>query len=307
MSHLDTISRQGILISIRYRNLLWFDPQELITDEIRQLAEEHKDELITEIKELPSVANISASELLPAYRFLWVATDLSSFEDTDPRYGYEVGRNPVYRMLDAPYYAWLRHQMENAKKAYSNGALSDDEYAIIKDRFNVIHEWAVVHIGEEALRKAIRTTNIKRYAPPSDATIDAYYRTWAEAREANRAKAHHAWEPTEAAKLVELLATQRYAPISSPIIDDVVIIVRDDEVALPAKWIGKVKFTLGELSLMTHLSVESVKQIFDVKDIFGGKVVPPGGSNQQMATNNTSSDQRTESQQTKQTVQGSIF
>lgn len=275
MKYLDSFSRHGLLVTLRNGTDLWVEPQELINEHLLGIARKHKDALIREIRDSSGSTDQPYPEIMPDYRFLWVATDLTSFEDNDPRYGYEVGRNPVYRMLDAPYYAWLRHQMENAKKAYDNGALSDDEYAILKDRFNVIHEWAVVHIGEEALRKAIRTTNIKRYAPPCNATIDAYYRTWAEAQKANKAKIYRGWEPAEAAKLADLLTTQGYAAIKSPIIDDIIIFVRDEEVALPSKWVGKVKFTLAELKLMIGLSVESVIQIYDVKDIFGGKVVPP--------------------------------
>lgn len=122
---------------------------------------------------------------MPDYRFLWVATTLESFEECDPRYGYEIGRDPVYRMLDAPYYAWLRHRMEGASKAHQDGHLSDDEFTVLRNRFNAVHNWAVAHIGDQTLRRAIRTTNTKRYVPPSDSTVDAYHRTWDEARESN--------------------------------------------------------------------------------------------------------------------------
>lgn len=303
MKYLDSFSKHGLLIALRNGTDLWIEPQELINEHILNIARKYKDALIDEIRDSSGNADQTAVEIMPGYSFLWVATDLSSFEDNDPRYGYEVGRNPVYRMLDAPYYAWLRHQMENAKKAYDKDELSDDEYAALKDRFNVVHEWAVVHIGEEALRKAIRTTNSKRYTPPSDATIDAYYRTWAEAREANRRQ----WRATEASRLQHLLSTQGYAAIKSPIIDDIIIFVRDEEVALPSKWIGKVKFTLVELKLMISLPVESVKQIYDVKDICGGKVVPPDGGDRPMATNNTNSEHEVEPKQTTRAIQGSIF
>ena len=269
MKYLDSFSKHGLLITLRNGTDLWIEPQELINEHILNIAQEHKDALIAEIRDSSGETDQTAPEIMPAYNFLWVATDLSSFEDNDPRYGYEVGRNPIYRMVDAPYYAWLRHQMENAQKANNNGALSDDEYAVLRDRFNVVHEWAITHIGEDILRKAIRTTNINRYIAPCDATIDAYYQAWAEAQKANKER-----RSPEADKLSLLLSTQGYAAISSPVIDDVVIFVRDEEVTVPTKWIDKIKFTLAELKLMIGLPVESVKQIYDVKQIFGGKVVP---------------------------------
>lgn len=276
MSYLDTISRQGIVVSIRHGNVLWLDPQELVTDEIRQLVREHRDELIVEIRSSVGQADASASEVTPTYRFLWVATNLESFEEYDPRFGYEVGRDPVYRMLDAQCYAWLRHRMENVRKSYEAGALDAESFDILRDRFNTIHNWAVAHIGEENLRRAVRTTNLKRYVPPSDETIDAYHRTWDEARKANQSK-HLACRASRSARLRQLLSTQGYAGIKSPAIDDLVVFVRDDGITVPAKWSAKVRFTMAELSLMIGSSVEAVKQIYDIKQVFGGEVVANDG------------------------------
>lgn len=276
MSYLDTISRQGILVSIRHGNLLWLDPQELVTDEIRQLVREHRDELVGQIKTSAGQMAPVTREITPAYRFLWVATNLESFEEYDPRFGYEVGRDPVYRMLDAQYYAWLRHRMQNVRKSHDAGTLDDQSFDILRDRFNTIHNWAVAHIGEENLRRAVRTTNLKRYVPPSDETVDAYHRTWDEARRANRSRqlAHRA---SQSVRLRELLSTQGYAGVKSPVLDDLVVFVRDDGVTVPTKWSAKVRFTLDELSLMLGSSVGALKQIYDIKHVFGGKVVPNDG------------------------------
>lgn len=276
MGYLDTISRQGILVSIRHGNVLWLDPQELVTDEIRQLVREHRDGLIAEIRESSSQIDSSAAEVTPAYRFLWVATNLESFDEYDPRFGYEVGRDAVFRMLDASYYAWLRHRMENVRKSHEGGSLDDESFGILRDRFNTIHNWAVAHIGEENLRRAVRTTNLKRYVPPSDETVDAYHRTWEEARRSNQSR-HLAHRASRSARLRQLLSTQGYAGIKSPVLDDLVVFVRDDGVIVPRKWNTKVRFTLDELSLMVGSSVPAVKQIYDIKQVFGGKVVPNDG------------------------------
>lgn len=277
MGRLDTINRHGLASSIRHGDILWFDPRELVSDDVRQLARTHRSELIAEIRASAGNTDVPSPEAVPAYHFLWVATTLESFEETDPRYGYETGRDPVFRMLDAPYYAWLRHHMENASKAHGDGRLSDDEYTILRDRFNVIHNWAIAHIGEDALRRAMRTTNLKRYVAPCDATVEAYHRTWDEARQANEARRHPVVmvSPMDAqpAKLAHLLATQGYAVIRSPALDDLVIIMRDDAVAVPTKWADKVRFTIDELTILVGAPFEIIRQAYDVKDIIGGRVM----------------------------------
>jgi len=273
MGYIDAFSRQGIKLSVRHGSILWFDPVELVSDELLSVARENKDELIAEIRASAVKSETPSIELSPSYRFLWVATTLESFEEYDPRYGYEIGHEPVYRMLDAPYYAWLRHRMENVKKSHAAGDTADQTFEILRGRFNVIHDWAITHIGEDILRQAIRTTNIKRYTAPSDATVQAYHRTWAEARKANQECRKHA-RSAEAARLGHLLGTQGYAGIKSPIIDDVIVFVRDDSIIAPTKWQDKVRFTMDELILMIGSSPDAAKQIYDIKQIFGGTVVP---------------------------------
>lgn len=276
MGYLDVLSRRGLLTTLRHSKYLWFEPEELVTDDILQIARDHKDEIVQEVMASAAQHDENASEITPDYRFLWVATTLESFEECDPRYGYEMGGDPVYRMLDAPYYAWLRHCMENAKNSHAAGHTADQTFEILRDRFNAVHNWAITHIGEDALRQAIRTTNTKRYIAPCDATLDAYHQTWAEARRANQKCREHA-RSAQVARLGHLLSTQGYAGIKSPIVDDVIVFARDDGVALPTKWADKVRFTMDELILMIGSSVEEAKQIYDVKQIFGGKVVTHGG------------------------------
>lgn len=279
MAYLETLTRQALRASIQPDGRIRLEPDWLITDSIRQMVRERREELIREITENAAPGDPSV-EVVPDYHLLWVATDLDSFEEFDPRFGYEVGGDPVYRMLDAPYYAWLRHRMENVRKAYESGRLNDADFETLRTRFNTIHSWAVRHIGEDALRRAVRTTNMKSYVPPSDQTFAAYRKTWDDAWEAyqqNQVARSRTPQPSDQArKLQHLLDTQGYAGIRSSIVEDIVVFVRDDSVVVPAKWTGNVRFTMDELRLMVGSTPEAVKQICEVKRVFGGKVVPTG-------------------------------
>lgn len=286
MSYLDTFSRRGIRVSINPNGKLRLEPRWLVTGDMLDVARNHRDELLAEIKSDGASVPDANGEIVPDYHFLWVATDLDSFEEYDPRFGYELNCDPVYRMLDASYYAWLRHRMENARKAHESGTLDDAAFNTLRERFNIIHTWAVQHIGEDTLRRAMRTTNVKTYVPPSEQTFAVYRKTWDDAWDAyerRRTVSCHPAKPSDqAGKLQHLLDTQGYAGIRSSIIDDIVVFVRDDSVAVPAKWYAKVKFTMDELALMIGSSPEAVKQIHEVKRVFGGKVVPTDESDSKL-------------------------
>lgn len=188
MRRIDTLSHRGIRASIRRGDILWLDPQYLVTPEVAETARSCRDEIMAEIRSSSAQDTKAVPEVVPDYHFLWVATDLDSFEEFDPRYGYELDCSPVYRMLDATYYAWLRHRMENAKKAHAAGRMDDETFEVLRARFNTIHTWAVTHVGEDSLRKAVRTTNTKSYVPPSESTYAAYRRTWDDAWSAFRGR-----------------------------------------------------------------------------------------------------------------------
>lgn len=284
MTYLETLTRQALRTSIQPGGRLRLEPDWLITDDIRRMVFEHREELVAEIKASCASADTSA-EIVPDYHILWAATNLDSFEEYDPRFGYELDCEPVYRMLDALYYAWLRHRMENALKAHEAGRLSDADFNGLRERFNIIHDWAVRHIGEDALRRAIRTTNVKTYVPPSEQTFAAYRKTWDDAEDTYQqrlAAASLAGQSDQACRLQHLLDTQGYAGIRSSVIEDIVVFVRDDSVVVPARWSGKVRFTMDELSLMVGSSPEAVKQIHEVKRVFGGKVVPSDESDSRL-------------------------
>ncbi|MCE5322403.1 hypothetical protein LLG46_03690 [bacterium] len=275
MAYLEILIKHALRASIQPDGKLRLEPDWLITNDVRRLVREHREELVTEIMDSRGSADPSA-EVVPDYHILWVATDLDSFEEYDPRFGYELGCEPVYRMLDASYYAWLRHRMENARKSHDTGRLDDATFDALRERFNVIHNWAIQHIGEDALRTAIRTTNVKTYVPPSEQTFTSYRKVWDHAWNAHKLRASlgDSSESDQARRLEHALATRGYAGIRSSIIEDIVIFVRDDSVAVPDKWAGKVRFTMDELKLMVGSSSEVVKQIHEVKRVFGGKVVP---------------------------------
>lgn len=276
MAHIDSLTIRGIRASIQPDGRIRLEPDWLITDTIRQIVREHREELVREITENAAPGDPSV-EIVPAYNILMVATDLDSWEADDPRFGYEIDGEPVYRMLNASYYAWLRHRMENVRKSHDAGRIDAEAFDLLRERFNIIHDWAVRHIGEEALRRAIRTTNVKSYVPPSDQTFAVYRKTWDEAWDAYQRRhtaCSRSGQSEQADRLQHLLDTQGYAGIRSSIIEDIVVFVRDDSIVVPAKWSDKVRFTMDELSLMIGSSPQAVKQIHEVKRVFGGKVVP---------------------------------
>jgi hypothetical protein len=99
---------------------------------------------------------------------LFVTTALTSFEtDAGSLYSDDVvidGR--CHRRLDARYYAWLRAQMVVAKNAAAAGRLAPASFASLRERFNVVHAWAVARFGEGALLAAVKSFDAKTYRPP---------------------------------------------------------------------------------------------------------------------------------------------
>lgn len=278
MAYLEILTKNAIRASIQPDGKLRLEPDWLITDGVRRLVREHREELAEEI--MASSAAIDPSlEVVPDYSLLMVATNLDSWEADDPRFGYEVMLDICYRMLDASYYAWLRHRMENVRQSHDAGRLDSSTFDALRERFNTIHDWAIRYIGQDALRQAVRTMNVKSYIPPSEQTFAAYRKTWDDAWNAHKLRASlgSSSGSDQARRLEYLLATQGYAGIRSSIVDDIVVFVRDDSVAVPDKWADKVRFTMDELKLMIGSSPEVVKQIHEVKRVFGGKVVPADG------------------------------
>ncbi|MEN6358255.1 MAG: hypothetical protein ABFD83_14375 [Armatimonadota bacterium] len=209
---------------------------------------------------------------------LFVATNLDSWAADDIRFGHEVMLDVCYRQFDASYYAWLRDKMTQVKQAHDSGKMKPELFQGLRYQFNTIHEWAVKHIGEEALLQAVQTTSAKSFVPPSERTFTAYRKAQDDAWEAHQRQTAQSGssQSEQAQKLEYVLATRGYACIKSSIVEDIVVFVRDDSVVVPDKWTDKVRFMMDELSLMIGSSSEAVKQIYEVKHVFGGKVVPAG-------------------------------
>ncbi|MEN6521129.1 MAG: hypothetical protein ABFD46_08275 [Armatimonadota bacterium] len=195
---------------------------------------------------------------------LFVATNLDSFDADDVRYGYELMADVCYRQLDPPYYAWLRDKMTQVKKAHDASRMKPEIFEELRTRFNAIHKWAVKHIGEEELLRAVGALKPSTYTPPSEKTYEDYRRTASFGTPSS----------PEARNLWLRLSTQGYAVLRTSIFDDVIVIARDETVFIPAKWSERVTFTLDEVKELVGIEPEALKTVCEVKRVFGGKVVP---------------------------------
>ncbi len=99
---------------------------------------------------------------------MFVSSTLSMWTTANPKWFARDVQidDTMYRRLDAEYYAWLRTRMVLAKKAAAAGHLDAAAFEDLRIRFNVMHEWAVLHLGEEQLLEAVRTTPADEYKPP---------------------------------------------------------------------------------------------------------------------------------------------
>ena len=86
----------------------------------------------------------------------------------------------VYRLLDAPYYAWLRRRMDRARKAHEAGRLAAQTWETLRQRFNGINTWALKHLGEKALVDAMATLDEKSYVAPTHDHAVALVDSWEE-------------------------------------------------------------------------------------------------------------------------------
>ncbi|MCZ7600350.1 MAG: hypothetical protein M5U09_25145 [Gammaproteobacteria bacterium] len=111
-----------------------------------------------------------------------VASDLRhiAVEDSGEQPQDVISGGTVYRLLDAPYYAWLRRRMDRAKKAFDAGKLPASTWQALRERFNAINSWAVAHIGEQSLVQAIASLDEKSYQPPRHDHAVALIDSWEE-------------------------------------------------------------------------------------------------------------------------------
>jgi len=73
--------------------------------------------------------------------------------------------------------------------------------------------------------------------------------------------------------IVRCLRRRGYAPITTDLFDDVIVLLRDDTVQVPGKWSAAVTYTLGELETIRGMSPDDFRMLHEVKKTFGGRVV----------------------------------
>ncbi len=72
----------------------------------------------------------------------------------------------AYRMLDPPYYAWLRHRMTRAKERYLAGDMTAERFEELREAFNGVHAWAIERFSEGDLLRALDRSRPKHYDGP---------------------------------------------------------------------------------------------------------------------------------------------
>jgi hypothetical protein len=189
MLYLDKLARRGILASIQPSGRIRLNPDYLITDEIRTMMRDHREDVLSEILS-NATPHAGGDEIFSSRKIIWVATDLNWFDGTDPRIGYETPENPytgvvpeiIYRQLDPQYYAWLDHTVKKALRAYNSGRLGKDTYHQMRWNMNPIDDLAYELFGEGVCEKAKRSFSPGLYVRPSEKTYTAYRKAVEEAR-----------------------------------------------------------------------------------------------------------------------------
>ena len=107
--------------------------------------------------------DVSGKESSRPKTALYAATNLDAWETDEPHhYARDVGiAGTCFRRLDPDYYAWLRRKMDLAKKAADSGRITAQAFDVLRTRFNVIHAWAMEHLGEDALRVVVQVLDLK--------------------------------------------------------------------------------------------------------------------------------------------------
>ena len=238
---LDYFNCRGIAVSlVEGKNKLCLNPEYRITSDVSKLVSGKKAEIIAEVR---ATGKQIGNEIVPNYKILWVATDLETFEDNDPRIGFEACiEAKVYRMLSPEYFAWLRSRVVNAKK------LLDKKR--IKARF-----------GKDELKAAMANENgIKGYILPSEKTYNALKRS--DSLDA------------QSAMFREQLNSRGYAVIWSTVAECHVVFCKDSAVAVPEAE-GSAIFTMDEARSVVNIPEAELRTICDVKRVLCGIVEQP--------------------------------
>jgi hypothetical protein len=267
----------GIRLALTPAGGILPDPQDVLTEELKDVLRNHRDAAISEIRTWNDTEQT----------IMYVATDLTSFTDADARYGLEIGHGPTYRQLDAAYYAWLRAQMEKVKGAKDAGRISAEKYNITRDRFMVVHDWALANLGEPAIVGAMKDmATIHSYIPPSDKTREAYQQVINKARrEVSESKKGQIVQtaPTQINPQVEpfqtLLSTRGYAVLRTPHYADNVVIARDKAAKshVPRKLYSLPVFTVAEALSFCGATGAEINTICGVRAVFKeSEIILPG-------------------------------
>jgi len=117
-----------------------------------------------------------------------------------------------YRRLDPAYYAWLRSQMEKAKKAWQSGKLDSPSFTALREKFNAIHDEAIRLFGEPALLHAVRTLDPKTYPAPTRCSEEGLSRIPGNGQEERPGEGNGAEEEIEPVERLAPTRTKRLAP-----------------------------------------------------------------------------------------------
>lgn len=211
---------------------------------------------------------------------LRVATDLRHISlENDPGHPQDVMLdNTVYRLLDAPYYAWLRRRMERAKKAHEAGKLAAQTWKILRERFNGINTWALKHLGEKALVDAMATLDEKSYVAPTHDHAVGIVESWDERAaimEHDGGLGHDAAEQS-AARLVSSELTQADVESFKALGVEVNVKSKPGDFTLVPEYTDQVGNTRIEIS------VEDLRKLSMVMHAFPGSKITHVGPQQDM-------------------------
>jgi hypothetical protein len=256
----------GISLSLTDADGIIPDPQDVLTAEMKEVLRTNRQAIISEVR------NWESNNLT----FLWASsTDFSSWVDADCRYGWEIGREPTYRILTADFYAYLRHRMTIAKRNYEARKIDSSLYEELRSRFNVIHDYAVRRFAESDLAESIRKMDAKKYEAPGDATITRYAEKLREIRRSRTSAVN-----PQVSKFQRQLSSRGFAVLKSGIdgVDIPIVISRNSLIPvnqLPRPYQSNaVQFTVKEALSLRSLGKCGVDRV--LTDIINLRSVFPG-------------------------------
>ena len=114
---------------------------------------------------------------VPATTLIYFASTSLDLRQTDKPDGHPEDifvEGVCYRIVDPPYFAWLRRRMETAKRKFEAGQLPETTWENLRTRFNGLQEWAIGHYGKKTLQATIRSFDAAGYTPPVNCQPEPY-------------------------------------------------------------------------------------------------------------------------------------